>query len=88
MAKSASTQDICDSFHGGGETWKVIDVLIRIEDRIWAESIDTLGGSPEEKAYFDAFDIVRELRRGFEDEPVEVEYEAEHIQTQALHGIY
>ena len=67
MTKPESNTGICDAFHAGGETWEVIDALIRIEDRIWESGVDTLCKSPEEQACFDAHDIVRELRYGFED---------------------
>jgi hypothetical protein len=60
------TQNICDAFHGGGESWEVIDALIRIENRIWEAAGDTLGGTPEEQAYFDAYDIVRNLHTELE----------------------
>ena len=59
--KPESKTSIVDAFHGGGEPWEIIEALIRIEDRIWESSIETLVDSPEEKAYFDAYDIVHEL---------------------------
>jgi hypothetical protein len=60
------TQNICDAFNGGGETWEVLDALIRIENRIWESAGETLGHSSEERAYFDAYDIVRNLHTELE----------------------
>ena len=60
------SQNICDAFHGGGETWEIVDVLLRIESRLQDALDETLWLSPEEYAYFDALTHVKRLRDGFE----------------------
>jgi hypothetical protein len=59
-------QNICDAFNGGGESWEVIDALVRVENRLWSAAVAELGNSPEEQAYFDAYDIVRDLHTRLE----------------------
>lgn len=55
-------QNICEAFHGGGESWEIVDALRRVESRIMDAVNLVPFGSAEESGYYDALSSVRRLR--------------------------
>lgn len=64
-----------EAFHGGGEWWEVCDALRRIESRIWDSACESECGHSDEQGYFDAYDLVKELRESIEDDALDAEAE-------------